>query len=201
MGLIIGKSQGLFRADLRQRPAQPLGDRVFVRPHPIEDVTEGGLAKPEIAKERQYAGTLLAAGDQAADKLYELGVEIGDEIWYAKYAGIIEEWHHIVKDGAPECTHDSAWDFVSKDSADWSYAPKKDDDTKLRACRTCGALRVTERVILMSTDDLACDVDLQRRLEAGAVKRVRGVTDDGRPRYYIEYAKDHMDGYESRKDR
>lgn len=186
----IKNPKPLFRRHLRTAPAHALGDRILVREFPVESVTEGGLHIPETAKERYMAGQLLSAGDKAADKLYDLGVEIGDEIWYAKYAGIIQEWQHIVGDDVETCDHDGVWDFVSaSESAKWSNVGfKPNENTKLRECRACGTLKVTERVIAMSVDDICVDVDLLERLETGQMRRLRGKDPEGRTRYYIERA-------------
>jgi len=200
----IRKPRPLFRAELKDAPAHPLGERVLVREFPVEAETEGGLALADVAKQHYYAGTLVAVGDQAADKLYDIGVEIGDEIWYAKYAGIVEKWQHIVADGNdPNCVHDSAWEFVPKDDPAWKtcITGEPNENMELRACRTCGAKKLSERVILLSVDDLALDVDLQVRLERGEVQRVRDVDSEGRTRYVLKRIAGHTDSLEIRKER
>jgi len=184
--VIVSRANPLFRKDLQTAPAHPLGERVFIRPLPVQQTTEGGLAIADVAKERAFAGILLAVGDQAADRLYDLGVELGDEVWYAKYAGLIEEWQHIIAPGTdPSCPHDSTWDFVPKDDPRWSAVKVQDPDMQLRACRSCGAAKLSERVILATVDDLLCDVDVQARLERGELKRERRETEDGATRYFI----------------
>lgn len=184
MKLTINNPRPLFRRELRQAPGLPLGNRVLVREFPPESKTEGGLELAETSKERYFAGTLLAAGDQAADRLYDLGVELGDEVWFGKYAGLIQEWQHIVGEvDIKECPHTGAWDLVPRDDQRWRFAGTPDDNRSLRACRSCGTLKLTERVIVMSVDDLCVDVDLQWRLETGEMRRHRGVTEDGATRY------------------
>lgn len=204
----VKTARPLFRDTLRTVPAAPIGSRVFVRPHPIAGETASKFIKPDEAKERQMAGTLIAAGDAAADALYDAGVEIGDEIWYGRYAGIIEEWLHIVKDGRKPCTHEGAWDIVPKrisaaTDREVVYDPRwkglnPDDDTKMRECRECGALRLEERVVIMDAADIVCSVDLQVRLEIGEVRRERRVTADGKTRYTIvrEFPDDAADSFE-----
>lgn len=203
------KPRPLFRDVLRTVPAAPIGTRVFVRPHPIAGENEAGIVTPDEAKRRQMAGTLVAAGDSAADTLYDYGVELGDEIWYGKYAGIIEEWQHIVKDGRGSCQHDGAWDHVPKRvssitdkevkyDARWSGL-NIDDDAELRECRTCGALRLSERMIIMDVADIVCSVDLQVRLERGVVQRERQTNAEGKTRYVLIRPEVYVDKFEKKE--
>lgn len=196
--VVISKPRPLFRAELTVAPAHPMGDRVLVREFPVESKTEGGLEKPDVAKEHYFAGTIVAVGDQAADRLYDLGVEIGDEVWYAKYAGLIQSWQHIVAAGNdPDCAHDSAWEFLPRSDPAWTAVGVPNENMELRACRTCGAKKLSERVIIMSVDDLCLNVDVQVRLERGELVRRRGEDADGRTRYYIERKHDRKDAFET----
>ncbi len=200
MKLTINNPRPLFRRELRHAPGLPLGNRVLVREFPPESKTEGGLELAEQSKERYFAGTLIAAGDQAADRLYDIGVELGDEVWFGKYAGLIQEWQHLVGEvDVTGCAHDSAWEFVARDDHRWRFAGTPDDNRNLRSCRTCGTLKVTERVIVMSVDDLCVDVDLQMRLEKGEMLRVRSQDDRGRTRYVTTRVQQAPDGYEMGK--
>lgn len=197
MKLTINSPRPLFRRDLRQAPGLPLGNRVLVREFPPESKSEGGLEMAEVAKQRYFAGTLIAAGDQAADKLYDLGVELGDEVWFGQYAGLIQQWQHIVGDlDVRDCHHEGAWDLVPREDHRWRFAGTPDDNRSLRACRGCGTLKLTERVIVMSVEDLCVNVDLQARLEAGHMRRVRGQDAQGRTRYVIVRMVDSGDCYE-----
>src|SRR5688500_9582176 len=102
----IKNPRALFRRNLRKAPAHPRGDRILVRELPPESVTEGGIALADEGKERFMAGVVIAAGDQAADTMYDGGDELGDLIMYAKYAGVVQEWQHIVGDDDASCEHD-----------------------------------------------------------------------------------------------
>lgn len=183
--MIISKPRPLFRRQLKESPAHPLGARVLVREFPVESKSQGGLETPDVAKERYFAGTLIAAGDQAADRLYDLGVELGDEVWYGKYAGLVQAWQHIVGPDKESCAHFGVWDFVPKTDPAWSLVGEPNENMELRSCRECSTLKVSERVIVLSVDDICLDVDLQARLESGAMVRLRGETQDGRTCYYI----------------
>jgi co-chaperonin GroES (HSP10) len=182
----IKHARPLFRRELRDAPAHPLGERVLVWEYPPETVTEGGLAIAETAQKRYMAGLLIAAGDQAADKLYDLGAELGDEVWFAQYAGLIESWQHIVGEDAASCAHDSVWEHVPAGDERWAPWGGPNENRSLRACRNCGTLKLTERVLVMSVDDICVDVDLQARLERGELVRRRGQADGGRTRFYLE---------------
>jgi co-chaperonin GroES (HSP10) len=197
MSVVISKPRPLFRRALKESPAHPLGNRVLVREFPVESKSEGGLETPDVAKTRYFAGTLVAAGDQAADRLYDLGVEIGDEVWYGKYAGLIQEWQHITGPDDPACLHQSTWDYVAKTDPRWVGVGEPNDNLTLRECRACGTLKVTERMIVLSVDDIVLDVDLQERLESGLLVRRRGETADGRTRYYLERPPGRPDAFES----
>lgn len=182
--MIVNKANPLYRRELKKAPARPLGDRILVRQMPISETTETGLFKPEVAQERQFAGTLLAAGDDAADKLYDYGVEIGDEIWFAKYAGLLEEWQHIVHETDTSCPHET-WDFVPKNDDAMKHVPKQGMINEVRSCRACGTVRVSEKIIVLRAEDIVMDTDLQVRIERGEMKRVLGVTDTGRTRFVM----------------
>lgn len=191
MSVQVRRPRPLFRPELKDAPGHPMGERVIVREFPVESETEGGIQIAETAKQHYFAGTLIAAGDQAADKLYDLGAKVGDEVWYAKYAGLIERWQHIVSEppavADPACTHDASWDFVPKDDPAWATVAdgKPNENMELRSCRTCGAKKLSERVLVLSVDDLVLNVDLQVRLESGVYTRHRGETEEGRTRYVI----------------
>lgn len=205
MALILSKADPLFRAELREAPAMPLGGRCIVLPRPVTKETEGKLVKPDVAQERTFAGFLLEAGDQAADKLYDIDCRIGDEVWYGKYCGVIEAWERIVKDGSKKCKHDGAWDHVPKGNflgsardPRWDVVKDFDEEMVLVACRACEALKLTQRVIFIDGEDVMCSVDAQVRRERGITRRVRGTTTDGRTRYYIEREPGFVDTFETK---
>lgn len=207
--MIVNKANPIFRAELKTAPGHPMGNRVLVRPHPIAGQTEGGLHKPDEAKQRHMAGVLIAVGDMAADSLYDLGVEVGDEVWYGRYAGLIEEWQHIVREGKGECTHLGVWEAVPKRTSSVTaeivkHDPRWDglnphDENELRECRGCGALRLSERLLIMDKEDIVIDVDLRVRIERGEVERVRGKSADGKTRYGLIRHQAYVDTLEHRR--
>lgn len=182
----ISKPRPLFRRMLTQAPAHPLGARVLLREFPVESKSEGGLVKPDVAKAHYFGGEIVAAGDQAADALRDLGVEIGDEVWFAQYAGILQEWQHIVGLDDMKCLHTGVWDYVATTDGRWNAVGEPNENLQLRECRNCGTLKVTERMICIAVADICLDVDLQERLESGKMRRVRAQTADGKTRYLIE---------------
>ena len=60
---------------------RPLGARVVVLPLEASNKTEGGLYKPETAKEKPTRGKAVAVGPKVDD------IKEGDEVLYTKYAG------------------------------------------------------------------------------------------------------------------
>ena len=68
----------------------PLHDRVIVRPAKAEEKTAGGIIIPDTAKEKPQVGTIVAVGPgKYADSgsLIPIGVNVGDQVLYGKYAG------------------------------------------------------------------------------------------------------------------
>lgn len=207
-GYIIKNPRPIFRRNLRRAPAHPIDDRILVRENKPESTTASGLAIPDSAKERCMNGVLIAAGDAAADYFYDRGIELGDVILYAKYAGVVDKWNHIVGPDDPKCDHDGAWDKlarpsgtldalrggVSKEAAalrkKWDVAGGENENIDLYECRACETLIAEERHIVMSCKDVLMSVDLQERLERGLMSRYRGKADndDGStvPRFYIK---------------
>jgi co-chaperonin GroES (HSP10) len=194
----IKHARPLFRRKLHQAPAHPLGERVLVWEYPPESRTEGGIEVAEKHQKKYMAGVLIAAGDQAADKLYDMGAEIGDEVWYAQYAGLVEAWQHIVGKDDADCPHDSAWDFVPSDDKRWAPHGGPNSNRSLRACRSCGTLKLTETVIVMDVADLCLNVNVQERLEGGELVRKRGVGPDGRTLYHLERRGPWADSFETK---
>jgi chaperonin GroES len=69
---------------------RPMDDRVLIEPSEATDTTAGGIILPDTAKEKPQRGTIIAVGPGKlldSGKRGEMGVEIGDEVFYGKYAG------------------------------------------------------------------------------------------------------------------
>lgn len=69
---------------------RPLDDRVVVEPLEAEEKTAGGILLPDTAKQKPQKGKVVAVGPgKLTDKgdRIALGVAVGDEIIYGKYAG------------------------------------------------------------------------------------------------------------------
>lgn len=69
----------------------PLGQRVLVKPDPIEEMTEGGIIVPDSARKQhgqaQYAGTVIAVGEFAFDDFPCKWVMPGDRVLFARHQG------------------------------------------------------------------------------------------------------------------
>jgi chaperonin GroES len=65
--------------------ANPLHDRVIVRPQAAEEKTAGGIIIPDTAKEKPLRGTVIAAGPGKKDE--PVMVKSGDKVLFGKYAG------------------------------------------------------------------------------------------------------------------
>lgn len=155
-----------------QLPAAPSGHRILVRPNPPDDKS-GDIHIPDIAKERPHTGVIIAAGLNARDLMHDHGHQIGDVIWWGKFAGVLEEWDHIIEDGKPCKGHD------------WNRLPSFVDRVSEWKC-ACGSLRRAEPVAVVNADDILCNVSLQGRIEAGEVSITRGKTSTGTTQHYLD---------------
>lgn len=199
----IKTAQPVFRRGLRLAPAHPIDDRILVRENKPKTKTEAGLHIPDSAADRCMNGWIVAVGDAAADYFYDRGIELNDMVHYAKYAGVVEAWPHIVGKDDESCPHEGVWDRIPTPSvtldvlsghdkqvkeilAKWAHVGGVNENIELRECRACRTLQATERVIVMSCKDVLMSIDLQERLETGVMARYRGVDADGRTRFYIK---------------
>ena len=69
---------------------RPLADRVIVKQSSAEEKTKTGILLPDTAKEKPTKGKVIAAGPGKLDdngKVMELGVRVGDTVFYGKYSG------------------------------------------------------------------------------------------------------------------
>jgi chaperonin GroES len=69
---------------------RPLGERVVVKPLPMEEVTKGGIVLPDTAKEKPQKGEVVAVGPgRLLDNGTRVAIDlkVGDQVLYSKYAG------------------------------------------------------------------------------------------------------------------
>ncbi|MCH9634703.1 MAG: 10 kDa chaperonin [Chlamydiae bacterium] len=59
---------------------KPLGKRILLKRSSAQQ-TKGGILLPETAQEKPKRGTVIAVGSS------EEGVKVGDEVYFAAYAG------------------------------------------------------------------------------------------------------------------
>ena len=67
-----------------------MDDRILIEPCDAEETTSGGIILPDSAREKPQRGIVIATGpgkllDSGARG--EMGVAVGDEIFYGKYSG------------------------------------------------------------------------------------------------------------------
>ena len=69
---------------------KPLADKVLVKPSQSGEMTKGGIALPESAKERPQEGTVVGVGPgrtlDSGEKV-TVSVKEGDVVIYSKYGG------------------------------------------------------------------------------------------------------------------
>lgn len=69
---------------------RPMEDRVLIEPTEATETTPGGIILPDTAKEKPQRGTIIARGPGKlldSGKRAEMCVDLGDEVFYGKYAG------------------------------------------------------------------------------------------------------------------
>jgi chaperonin GroES len=69
---------------------RPLQDRVIVRQSSAEEKTASGIVLPDSAKEKPTKGKVIAVGPGKLDdkgRPMELGLRVGDTVYYGKYSG------------------------------------------------------------------------------------------------------------------
>jgi len=69
---------------------KPLSDRVVVEPIEKDEITAGGIALPETAKEEPQQGTVIAIGPGLRDgngQRVAMEVAVGDMVLFARYGG------------------------------------------------------------------------------------------------------------------
>jgi chaperonin GroES len=69
---------------------KPLQDRVIVKQTEAEEKTKSGIYLPDAAKEKPTKGKVIAVGPGKLDEKgrpMEIGVRVGDSVYYGKYAG------------------------------------------------------------------------------------------------------------------
>lgn len=166
--MILGKDQ---------LPAAPRGHRVMAKPNPPDKETDGGLVIPDIAMQRPNIGTIIHAGLNARDAFYDHGDEIGDVIWWGKFAGVIEEWDRIVEEGKKPC---------AMAAHRWDRQPSPGDRMHAWKCAHCDSRRLAEPLIVLNHDDILANVTAQRRHEAGAWAYRRGKLPNGATQHVLD---------------
>ena len=75
-----------------------IGFRVIVKPKEVEEVTASGIVLPvdkQLEEQAQVLGTIIDIGEDAAvafkPTTKHWGLKVGDQVYYAKYAG---KWIH-----------------------------------------------------------------------------------------------------------
>src|SRR3989304_1622236 len=69
---------------------RPTDDGGLIQPSEATDTTSGGIILPDTAKEKPQRGTIIAIGPGKlldSGQRGEMGVGLGDEVFYGKYAG------------------------------------------------------------------------------------------------------------------
>ena len=67
-----------------------LGDRIIVRPEPVNDMSPGGIYLPQTSQDPPVVAEVLAVGpgkeSPATGEIVPVDVKVGDRILFTKYA-------------------------------------------------------------------------------------------------------------------
>lgn len=78
---------------------RPLYDRILVERVEEDERTPGGLVIPSSAKEKAQIGKVIAVGSGRVNdegKVFPLSVNVGDKVFFAKYAGTEAGDNHLL---------------------------------------------------------------------------------------------------------
>lgn len=78
---------------MEKSPVRPIFDRVLVRPDKTEELTDGGIVKPDIGLEKPMQGVVIDKGSKVIE------VQVGEHVCFGKYSGTelnIEDVRHII---------------------------------------------------------------------------------------------------------
>lgn len=157
-------------------PYAVTGERCFIKVDPPKRLTSSGLLHiPQVAQVRSFSGVLVDAGLQARDKLRDHGYRIGDHVIFGKFAGIIEEWDHIIEGDASK--PDEAYS--------WRKLDHEPGTAETFRCDNTDALRAVEPCCVLNCDDLLASVELAERLRRGTVEYREAPTTDGRVQHFV----------------
>jgi hypothetical protein len=159
-----------------QKPVAASGFRIAVLPDPPREESQI-IIKPDDQKMVPHTGVLFDAGLIARDKLYDNGHELGDRIWYGKFAGVMEEWDRILE-CEQGCEHT------------WRRVAETRPHAMAWECDHCNGKRRSDLMLILNVDDILGNVDLQRRIESGKVAIKHGKTPDGRTQHFIDRMED-----------
>jgi chaperonin GroES len=80
----------MFFQEFFMKKIRPLYDRILVERIQEDEKTPGGIVIPSTAKEKAQIGKVLAVGAGRVTPegtLVPLAVKVGDQVFFAKYAG------------------------------------------------------------------------------------------------------------------
>jgi co-chaperonin GroES (HSP10) len=157
-------------------PAQPRGHRMMCKPNPPKTESDCGIIIPDTAQILPVIGVIIHAGLNARDAMYDHGDEIGDTVWWGKFAGVMEEWDRIVEDGNKKgCDHDT-----------WNRLPSPGKNVHRFECTACKAVRQVDPLVVINHDDILCNVTAERRRDSGVYSIARGKTSSGTTQHFID---------------
>lgn len=160
-----------------QLPGMPRAGRVLCKPNPPVEVSECGLHIPQGAQLQPNVGVIVHAGLVARDAFHDHGDQIGDVVWWGKFAGVVDFWDRVIEYGKKPC---------KMEDHSWDRRPSPGKDSSAFECSKCQTTRRADIMILINHDDILCNVTAERRRESGQFSVTRGETVNGTTRHFID---------------
>jgi len=88
----LDKVREQYKDQIPPIPYLPVGEVVLVYRLPSEEKTAGGLYVPEEHRSPVSSGILIAAGLAARDVMADSLIEVGDIVYFARFAGDEKEF-------------------------------------------------------------------------------------------------------------
>lgn len=148
-------------------PGMPAGDVIMIKRDPPVETSEGGIIIPMTAQSLECFGTILHAGLQARDVMWDNGHDVGDYVAFGKFASVLGEWDRLETAPDPKCKHD------------WSRAEVENEWRRRFVCSLCSAKRIQEAIAIMKVEDIKVNFTAEERIRKGEMRIVRVKTTDG----------------------
>jgi hypothetical protein len=110
--------------------------------------------------------------------MWDHGDEIGDEVWWGKFAGVMEEWDRIIDEGKKPC--------AKMEDHGWQRLPSPGRNVHRFDCMHCKCVRQVDPIVVINCGDILCNVTAEARRSGGRYAIARGKTASGQTQHFID---------------